>query len=104
MGQPGKAKDRSNKLTITLTTRFKAQKKLLSIEGRMSNFEAIMDPIQLKILTRFIAQLRQFQRILKSVMAELGIGQVPLGLSRKDSKGKSGAHDFFSSIMMMSIS
>jgi hypothetical protein len=91
-------------LTITLTTYFKKQKKQLAIEGKISNFEATVDPIQLKILTRFIAQLHQFQRILKSVMAELGIGQVPLGMSRKDSKGKSGTHDFFSSIMMMSIS
>lgn len=103
LGQPSRAES-STRLKITLTTLFKQQKRLLSVEGHVGHLEATVDPIQLKILTRFMAQLRQFQRILKSVMAELGLGQGPLGLSRRDSKNKSSSHDFFSSIMMMSIS
>ena len=48
-----------------------------------------------------MAQIRQFQRILKAVMAELGLAQVPdWGLSGSDSRGKSISRDLFSSIMI----
>lgn len=74
----------------------------MNIEGKINNFEATIDPIQLKIISRFFAQLMQFQKILKSVMTELGLSpQIPnLNLSRRDSKGKSGNHDLMSSIMV----
>jgi hypothetical protein len=104
VGQPKLDRERSTKLTITLTTFFKKQRKVVAIEGKVSSFEATLDPIQLKILTRFLAQIKQFQRIFKSVMAELGLNQPLLGMSRRDSKNKSGTHDLFSSMIMMSIS
>lgn len=74
----------------------------MNIEGKVNNFEATIDPIQLKIISRFFAQLMQFQKILKSVMTELGLNpQIPnLNLSRRDSKGKSGNYDLFSSVMI----
>ena len=42
----------------------------------------------------------QFQKILKSVMAEMGLNSLAATLTRKDSKGKSGNYDLFSSLMM----
>ena len=101
VGQPKMEKEKSTKLTIKLTTFLKKEKKTVAIEGKVNHIEATLDPIQLKILSRFMAQIRQFQRILKTVMAELGLAQVPaLGLSRRDSRGKSISHDLFSSIMI----
>ena len=32
-----------------------------------------IDPIQLKIISRFFAQIKQFQKVFESVMIELGL-------------------------------
>lgn len=96
---------------MTLTTNYKTQKKDLIIEGRIGSLELTVDPIQLKIITRFVAQLQQFQKIFKSVMIELGLISIDnLGVSRqsveftmsRNSSGgpKSNSLDLFASIIM----
>ena len=60
------------------------QKKELNIDGKIGSIEATIDPIQLKILTRFIIQLQQFQKVFKSVMIQLGLMSIdPLGVSKQ---------------------
>ena len=63
----------------------------------MSNAELTIDPIQLKIISRFIAQINQFQKVLRGVMGDLGLEQ-SVNLERKPSK--SNNNDLFSSIIM----
>ena len=46
---------------------------MMDIEGKIGNVEMTIDPIQLKIVSRFFAQIKQFQKVFKSVMIELGI-------------------------------
>lgn len=69
MGKSNSGNKEAAKLKLTLTTNFKDKKKELLIEGRIGSIEATIDPIQLKIFSRFLAQIQQFQKILKSVMA-----------------------------------
>jgi len=68
MGKSNSANKEAAKLRLTLTTNFQDKKKELLIEGRIGSIEATIDPIQLKIFSRFIAQIQQFQKVLKSVM------------------------------------
>ena len=96
-----------------MTTHYVSQKKEMNIEGKIGCMEATIDPIQLKILSRFIIQLQQFQRVFKSVMVELGLMSIDtLGVSRQSidftmsrsssrEKGhKSSAISLFASMMM----
>lgn len=116
MGRSDLSKDTAVKLRLTLTTNYSTEKKELNIEGGIGSIEATVDPIQIKILSRFIVQLQQFQKVFKSVMVELNLitndnygvsGQsIDFTMSRTSSaeKGhKSPTLDFFSS-MVMSIS
>lgn len=75
---------------------------MMDIEGKIGNVEMTIDPIQLKIVSRFFAQIKQFQKVFKSVMIELGIKNQQnelTGLVKKDSKSKPN-HDLLSSIMI----
>ena len=61
-----------------------------------------IDPIQLKIISRFFAQLKQFQKVFQSVMIELGLKSEQNELNtlvKKDSKSKP-SNDLLSSIMI----
>lgn len=73
MGKSDLSKETAAKLRLTLTTNYTTEKKELNIEGGIGSIEATVDPIQLKILSRFVAQLKQFQKVFKSVMIELDL-------------------------------
>lgn len=94
-----------SRLTVSLLTDYEAGRRVLSVDAKLPFLEVTVDPIQLKVLSRFLAQMAEFQRILKSVLAELGLGSlgqsVGLTLSRRGSKGKSATMDLFSSVALM---
>lgn len=68
MGQYSLNNKEAARLRITLTTNYNTHKKEMNVEGRIGSIETIIDPIQLKIFSRFIVQIQQFQKILKSVL------------------------------------
>jgi hypothetical protein len=39
----------------------------------IGNIEVMIDPIQLKILSRFVVQINQFKQILKIIMEDLNL-------------------------------
>lgn len=63
----------------------------------------MVTPVQIKILSRFVAQIMQFKKILDSIIQQLKLEtNQSVGLIKKKSNSefKSGNNDLFSSIMM----
>lgn len=69
------------------------------------NIELMLNAIQIKIISRFVAQIMKFKKILEMIMHELKVenSESISILSKKKSKDmiqKNGNIDLFSSIMM----
>lgn len=55
-------------LSFKLTTDYKKKSKDITMHTDISNIEVMVTPVQIKILSRFVAQVMEFKKILDSVM------------------------------------
>jgi hypothetical protein len=47
------------------------------MKGNINFLEATLDPVQIKIISRFVAQISQFQKIVKMVYGEFNQDPTP---------------------------
>lgn len=74
------------------------------MKGNINFLEATVDPVQLKIISRFVAQINQFQKIVKMVYAEFSqdpTAKEGVNLNRNSKDSKSFTADLFTSFSLM---
>jgi hypothetical protein len=90
-------------LTICITTDNKKSTKDIKIEAKTSKIEFMADPIQIKILSRFFHQLKEFKNILgyiKNEFIQAHHNSIEMPVNKKNKSSEIKHEDVFSSICM----
>ena len=88
---------------LALVTDFKKKTREVSLKLEFESIEAMINPVQLKVLSRFIVQILEFKKIFSSIIEELKeTTNGEINLNKKQSQQESNYYnsDFFSSIVV----